>query len=209
MHPKQVTVGAFPRMYQRPDYGPALPVLSTALLRNAQLPLMYTAACFLLSPAYAALLGGTRASAATATILSTVSPFAPWVTADDVFFTVGLSFAVGASYVLGNGFFFLLDSQGFLQEYKLPRTRAQEPSAGLVRKTLVKEATAHGFTGPVIMLFLAGPGLRAVGSPVDASLLPRWPVVWAQLALQLVVNETMFYFGAFVNSGCAGVHLYM
>ena len=192
---KLIGATATPRTYPRPDYGPALPVFAKGIWRTIQLPLLYTCLAKLLSPVYAAVHAAVLRSSATAAILRAVVSFAPWVVADDVFFMVGLSIAVGASYIFGNGFFAILDNFSLLQHYHLPRTRAQAPPASLVRRALRKEALSHCVTGPLIMLFAAGPGLRAVGSPVAISLLPPWATAWSQLAVQLVINETMFYFG--------------
>lgn len=191
---KLIGATASPRINPRPDYGPALPVLAKGIWRIIQLPLLYTCLAKLLSPSYAAVHVAVLRSSATAAILRAVS-FAPWVVADDVFFMVGLSIAVNASYILGNGFFAILDNYRLLQHYRLPRTRAQAPPASLVRRALQKEAFSHCVTGPLIMLLAAGPGLRAVGSPVAIGLLPPWATTWWQLAAQLVINETMFYFG--------------
>ena len=96
-----------------------------------------------------------------------------------------------------NGFFYICDCGKFLQQYKLPRKPAQEPSTALVRQTLLKEAVAHSFTGPVIMLLAAGPLIRHInpGSAVAPGAIPGFCRMWYQLLVCFLVNECMFYAG--------------
>ena len=160
-----------------------------------QLPLLYTCIAKLLAPSYTALYwAATSSDAARLVVRCTSSIGASWVECDDFFFMVGLSLAVGLSYILGNGVFGVLDAFELLQEYRLPRTRAQAPPLKLIRRTFLKEFISHVFTGPAIMLFLAGPGLRAAGSPTAPSALPLWHIAWGQLAIQMLVFEFTFYF---------------
>ena len=177
---------AFPRLHPRPDYGPAAPVLTAFVVRALQLPLLYALLSAALAPAYAAVHAAFGSSA-----LARRGP----ASSDDLWFTAGLSFTVGASYVLGNGFFFVLERRELLQRYRMYRTPAMAPAPALVRKTLLKEATSHLLIGPLLMAFVVGPGLRAVGSRVAPAELPHWTTAWWQFTAQLLINESMFYVG--------------
>lgn len=181
---------------QRPAYGPPISTVAAYLLRNVQITLIYTIVAKALLPVYSRLHQSVITAGLTrAAVDALAARRLSWVVADDMFFTVGLSLALCASWVLANGFFGLCDGCQWLQQYKLPRRPAQEPSSELIWTTLRKEFFAHCITGPLLMLFAAGPGLRAVGAPVAATDVPGWPTVWAQFMVQLHVNETMFYWG--------------
>ena len=176
-------------------YESALPVLTRFISRSVQLCLLYTVAVKALLPAYVALHEAVVTSPAALALVGSLETKTPWVTIDDVFFTFGLSLAVGASYAIGNGLFYACDTYDLLAEFRLSRKAVQAPSAELIRRTLLKEAVSHCVTGPLIMLLAAGPGLRAVGSGVTASELPEATVIWRQMAVQLVTNESLFYLG--------------
>jgi sterol desaturase/sphingolipid hydroxylase (fatty acid hydroxylase superfamily) len=182
-----------PRVFPRPKY--PMSYVWRGLLRLVQLPLLYALITSATAPMYASVHAALTASQWVDVLVKWLEPHAPWVQHDDFFFTAGLSFAVGFSYALCNGFFYVCDEYGYLQEYKCPRKPSQEPSPELIRRTLRKEALAHCFTGPVIMLFVAGPGLRSVGSGVSAASLPPWTTAWKQLTIQLIINEGLFYCG--------------
>ena len=119
-----------------------------------------------------------------------------WVKRDDVFFAIGLSLAVNTVYIVVNGFFFVVERWNLLSKYKLPRYQAQEPSSSLIQSTLVKAAIAHFVTAPILMVFVVGPFLRYRNpNAADLSDLPSFLLMWRQLFLIHIINETWFYWG--------------
>jgi hypothetical protein len=215
MAPSNAAAPPRPAPALRPLYGPAF--YSMAVVGTARtlvlMPLAYATLMALLAPLYAPLqafvaglaLASSQRVAPTSSEVHGLTPgddrdrgppawgISPFITEDDAFFAVALSLSVGLAYGLANGFFFLLDSQHWLQRYKLPRSPHQAPAPGLAAKALAKACVAHCLTGPLIMAFVAGPALRAVGSPVEAELLPAWPAAAKQFFVLCLVQPLLFY----------------
>ena len=100
---------ATPWLAKRPDYGPAAPVLTKGLLRMVQLPLLYAVLQLVLQPAYSYCYAKTMTSSNLMGLQQKVVGLgADWVQMDDVWFMVGLSLAVSASYIIGNGIFYVI-----------------------------------------------------------------------------------------------------
>lgn len=66
----------------------------------------------------------------------------------------------------------------------------------LIAATLKKEAFAHAFTGPMLMLIVVSPVLRwANSSASDPNSTPAFSTMYWQFLVSLVINDTLFYFG--------------
>ena len=188
---------SFPRVHPRPDYGPFLPVLTRAVVRMTTEAAKFTLIAQLTAPMYAFAYNEIIGGSGTAPLHAKLLP--SWVSMDDKWFAIGLSFAVTFTYVLYNGTFFVLDSYKLLQKYKLPRKPSQEPSSELIWTTLKKELFAHTVTAPIIMVLLAGPLLRHTGGGHDAAVLPSSipsaSKMWPTFLVVFLLNESMFYCG--------------
>ena len=120
-----------------------------------------------------------------------------WVEIEkDGFFAVGLSIAIGFTYIVCNGFFSICSACGIFRQYKLPRKPAQEPSAKLIQDTLLQEFLSHFVTGPILMVLVVGPILRQRNdAAVEVEDIPMFATIWAQIMIVHLLNEVWFYWG--------------
>ena len=191
---------AFPRVANAPP--PAYPATSTMLLRGlgrtVRETLLFALASQLLAPVYARCYGAFLLHDHPPPLFAS-SPYLAHVTRDDLFFTFGLSAAIGLTYLTYNGVFYYLDRFRPNSPYKMPRKAAQEPSDELIAATLLKEAIAHLVTGPLIMCFAAGPLLRWTGGgharAVAPEALPDFFAAWRTFLVVFLTNECLFYSG--------------
>ncbi|KAL1500440.1 hypothetical protein AB1Y20_013097 [Prymnesium parvum] len=186
---------ACPRLSPRPEYGPAWHYLMRAAVRLLRFPLLCTVFHILTERGYA------KAYVRFASLMPH-TPFRMWwAQPDDLFFTIGLSLSISVVWLLENGFFMLCDRYSLLQQYKLRRVPSMQPSASLVRTTLLNSALSHLIIGPALMLLVVGPALRhlalarALPSPVLPETLPSWTTTWLNFTVAFFINEVIFYFG--------------
>jgi sterol desaturase/sphingolipid hydroxylase (fatty acid hydroxylase superfamily) len=122
-----------------------------------------------------------------------------WVQPVDVFFGLALSFAISVVYVAVHGIYLHLDRmQDPPSSFKLHRARWMEPGESLIKVTLVQQAVAHVISAPLVMVLVAGPGLRAMNRGSDISspgTLPAAPVLFCHLVVCFLLNECMFFWG--------------
>ena len=186
---------ATPRLSPRPAYPPAWPIVRDAAWRTLNMAVVTTTVAVATSPLYRK----TYATfASSVDVPELLNRYAPWVTRDDLWFTAGLSSSITSVYVLYNGVFFACDHWKLLQSCKMPRKPVQEPSAELVAATLRKELLTHLFTGPLIMLLLAGPLFRHTSggaTAVSPAHIPTPATMASQFTVAFLVNETLFYWG--------------
>jgi sterol desaturase/sphingolipid hydroxylase (fatty acid hydroxylase superfamily) len=190
-------------------------VLLAAVLRVCRFGALCTAIALLTQGLYARGHNATRAwSAAAAARISAATP-ASWVTAPDVWFGVGLSSSITAIWVLAHGVYSgLLDRRarhGAPSPYRLYRAPWMEPSDAIVRFALRKQVVAHLMTGPIIMVFVAAPLLRAFASSgggvggggggggggdiCSPASLPSAATMFPQFGACFLCNEVLFFAG--------------
>lgn len=79
---------------------------------------------------------------------------------DRAAFVLGTLVVHESLYVGMNGFFYACDAYGWMQQFKLPRRPAQQPSAALIRRTLMESVVNHLLIQPLTLWFLAFPAFE-------------------------------------------------
>eukprot|EP00037_Helgoeca_nana_P012334 m.111876 g.111876 ORF g.111876 m.111876 type:complete len:340 (+) comp21386_c0_seq3:84-1103(+) len=191
------SIGMSPRVHPRPDYGmvkhEVLRFTATELFR---LPALCTLVTVLTRPMYSAAFHSTAwrewwAWAESAPLI----PLPGWVTANDLFFTLGLWLSLTSVFILCHGIFGSLDYFGLCAKYKVPRKPAQVPSITLVRAALLEQAFNHLIMAPIMMLLFVGPLLRLRNpTGVVPENLPSIDRVGLTFVVCYTLNEIMFYF---------------
>ena len=186
----------WPRLEPRPAYPPASVMVPRFLTEYILFTLQSALIGVATRPCYTRLAAWFHAWFH-ATLASRAESHLPsWVRPEDALFALGLSIAINFTYTVVNGFFAICDSHGFLQQYKLPRHPAQEPSRALVSRALTKQAVSHCLTAPILMMLIVGPYLRLVNpAAADPAAVPSFLTLCWQLAACHSINDTWFYWG--------------
>jgi len=128
----------------RPRYPPLTTVLLPTLIRLVRFPFLCTVVALATVPAYQWLEDSLCWQHAYDTLASAMGEMMPnYLQPADMLFTFGMTISLTMVYLVQNGFFFICDHFDLLQQYRLPRVPAQEPSRQLVHWTLWKAFVVH------------------------------------------------------------------
>ena len=115
-----------------------------------------------------------------------------WGLADRLAFVLATSVVHSVLYFGLNGLFELLDSTGWLAEYKMERRPHQIPSSALKMKTIVG-GMCNQFVIQPLMLWYLHPAFVHFGSPGMLAPLPSFPSLLSSFLGIVVFNEFVFY----------------
>lgn len=112
---------------------------------------------------------------------------------DQAFFTLALSVIHAGLYFGLNGLFLACDANGWLAEYKLPRTPAQQPSRALLLRTILPQVVMQLVVLPLTAYYVLFPFYTSRGAPSISSPLPSTTVAFLTILGCLVFNQWLFY----------------
>lgn len=98
-----------------------------------------------------------------------------------------------ALYYLMNVTFLAFDVFRLFEQYKLHRTRAMMPRAGLLRDTMLSAIVDHFFVQPLFYWYLQPIGTNVFGSPSMTSPIPTFPRLCVCFLFAKVCNDLLFY----------------
>lgn len=111
---------------------------------------------------------------------------------DALVFSIMLSCAHTGIYILCNVPFFIFDTYGFFQQYKLHRTKGQIPTASLIQSTVLEAAISQFVVDPVLVYFLY-PSFQYLGLLALNAPLPTYTDLCLTYCYGFLFNDIGFY----------------
>ena len=112
---------------------------------------------------------------------------------DKVFYSASFVVMKFVVWILVNGFFYLIEREGWFDRYKLDRKAAQLPSKKLIIENITHVFIGMFVTGPPLLYFVLYPLSKHFGMPPSDSPLPDNKEMFVIFALCYILNDWGFY----------------
>jgi hypothetical protein len=112
---------------------------------------------------------------------------------DRFFFIGGTCIIHTGVYIVSNTFFLLCDHLGYMQSYKMHRTKAMQPAPALYQKTLVDAGIGQAIIAPISLYFVYDV-YKYCGVPSMTAPLPPFLSLFWMFFVANIVNGWGFYF---------------